>query len=86
MSSKGEIVYVLSDTRSGSTLLDQLLGAHTQIVSVGELHWLNAYVRRDRRLYNPVHPLAAHVAKPSWIALSGLMCKTLQIVRLIRFV
>jgi hypothetical protein len=54
---QGEILYVLSDNRSGSTLLDQLLGAHPDVVSVGELHWLSAYVRKDRTLYNPVHPL-----------------------------
>lgn len=58
MSLQGEILYVLSDNRSGSTLLDQLLGAHPHVVSVGELHWLKAYVRKDRRLYDPVHPLA----------------------------
>ena len=50
-------VFVLSDTRSGSTLLDQCLGAHSDIVSLGELHWLRAYVLQDRSIYNPVHPL-----------------------------
>jgi hypothetical protein len=55
--SSGQILYVLSDVRSGSTLLDQLLGAHSAVVSVGELHWLPAYVSQDRKSYNPVHPL-----------------------------
>lgn len=52
-----EIIMVLSDVRSGSTLLDQLLGAHPSILSLGEVHWLAAYVREDRTLYDPVHPL-----------------------------
>lgn len=59
----GEILYVLSDVRSGSTLLDQLLSAHPDVVSVGELHWLPAYIRQDRRLYNPVHPLVCACGK-----------------------
>ena len=52
-----KVIYVLSDNRSGSTLLDQLLGAHDRIVSLGEVHHLPAYVLQDRSLYNPVHPL-----------------------------
>ena len=52
-----EILFILSDTRSGSTLLDQLLGAHPGIASVGELIWLRAYVREDRAIYDPAHPL-----------------------------
>ena len=47
----------MSDTRSGSTLLDQLLGAHSQIRSVGEVHHLAAYALEDRSRYNPVHQL-----------------------------
>jgi len=47
----------MSDNRSGSTLLDQLLGAHESIMSLGEVHHLRAYALRDRSLYNPVHPL-----------------------------
>jgi len=50
-------VFILSDTRSGSTLLDQCLGAHPDVVSLGEVHWLRAYVREDRTIYDPVHPL-----------------------------
>lgn len=53
----GKIIYVLADTRSGSTLLDQLLGAHDKIISLGEVHHLVAYARQDRSLYNPAHPL-----------------------------
>jgi hypothetical protein len=49
--------FILSDVRSGSTLLDQCLGAHEQIASLGEVHWLAAYATRDRSLYNPVHEL-----------------------------
>lgn len=50
-------IFVLSDVRSGSTLLDQCLGAHEQVASLGEVHWLPAYASQDRRLYNPVHEL-----------------------------
>ena len=57
MASKGSIIFILSDTRSGSTLLDQLLGAHDEIVSLGEIHHLRAYVTEDRSLYDPAHPL-----------------------------
>lgn len=60
----GKIVYVLSDTRSGSTLLDQLLGAHGEILSLGEVHHLVAYVRQDRALYNPAHPLVCSCGEP----------------------
>jgi hypothetical protein len=52
-----QIAFVLSDMRSGSTLLDQLLGAHPAVMSLGELHWLPAYVTRDRSIYDPNHEL-----------------------------
>ncbi len=54
---KGEIIHIISDYRSGSTLLDQLLGAHPAICSIGELHHLRAYVLGDRNLHNPAYPL-----------------------------
>ena len=38
-----KIVYIMSDNRSGSTLLDQLLGAHESVTSLGEVHHLPAY-------------------------------------------
>lgn len=47
----------MSDNRSGSTLLDQLLGAHKSIISLGEVHHIRAYALQDRSLYNPAHPL-----------------------------
>ena len=52
-----EAVHIVSDYRSGSTLLDQVLGAHSQICSVGELHHLRAYVRQDRALHDPAYPM-----------------------------
>jgi Sulfotransferase family len=55
--------FILSDVRSGSTLLDQCLGAHPDVVSLGEVHWLRAYVLRDRRLYDPDHPLVCSCGK-----------------------
>ena len=56
-------LYILSDVRSGSTLLAQLLGAHSQIASGGELQWLRAYALNDRRLYNPPHELVCGCGK-----------------------
>jgi hypothetical protein len=50
-------IFVLSDVRSGSTLLDQCLGAHPAIVSLGEVHWLDAYLTQDRGIYDPAHEL-----------------------------
>lgn len=49
--------FILSDVRSGSTLLDQCLGAHDDVVTLGEAHWLPAYVLHDRSRYNPTHDL-----------------------------
>ena len=50
-------IFVLSDARSGSTILDQCLGGHPNIVSLGEVHWLPAYAVQDRSRYDPDHPL-----------------------------
>jgi hypothetical protein len=51
------LVYIASDARSGSTLLDQLLGGHPAAVSVGELCRLSDFVRRGDRCTcgEPVH-------------------------------
>lgn len=57
-------VFILSDVRSGSTLLDQCLGKHPEIVSLGELQWLPAYLAQDRRIYDPAHPLVCSCGKP----------------------
>lgn len=57
-------VFVLSDVRSGSTLLDQCLGAHPEIMSLGEVHWLPAYVAEDRTMYDPAHPLVCTCGAP----------------------
>ena len=54
----GEVIFILSDVRSGSTLLAQLLAAHPRVVSIGEVQWLRAYVDNDRRLYDPPQGLA----------------------------
>jgi len=64
MAPLNEVLFILSDTRSGSTLLDQLLGAHPSMISVGEVIWLRAYVREDRALYNPAHPLRCTCGAP----------------------
>lgn len=57
MNAKGRIAYIVSDNRSGSTLLDLLLGAHPSVISLGELHHLRAYAKQDRSLYDPKFPL-----------------------------
>ena len=36
-------IYIAADSRSGSTLLDLLIGNHSQIISVGELRRLNEH-------------------------------------------
>ncbi len=38
-----QLVYIVSDARSGSTLLDILLSKNPKIASVGELHWSHQY-------------------------------------------
>ena len=80
-------IFVLSDVRSGSTLLDQCLGAHPDIVSLGEVHWLRAYVTEDRSVYDPDHPLVcscgARVAEcPFWIAVAARVGRPLESLQL----
>lgn len=43
---KPKLVYIASDVRSGSTLLDMILGGHSQILSIGELQFLNDHFNR----------------------------------------
>jgi hypothetical protein len=79
--------FILSDMRSGSTLLDQLLGAHTDILSVGELHWLAAYATRDRSLYNPDHELVCACGLalsecPFWTAVADCLGRGLATLQL----
>lgn len=45
MPKKNTIVYIAADSRSGSTLLDLLLGNHSEISSVGELRRLADHYR-----------------------------------------
>jgi hypothetical protein len=42
--SKKTIIFIASDLRSGSTLLDRLLSNHPQIITVGELSNLDCYL------------------------------------------
>ena len=81
------IAFVLSDMRSGSTLLDQLLGNHPAILSVGEVHWLAAYARQDRSEYDPEHELVCTCGKavtdcPFWTAVTRRLGKPLEELRL----
>jgi hypothetical protein len=80
-------VFILSDVRSGSTLLDQCLGAHPDVMSLGEVHWLSAYVTEDRSAYDPEHALActcgARVADcPFWKAVANRVGRPLESLHL----
>src|SRR5688572_23122049 len=80
-------VFVLSDVRSGSTLLDQCLGAHPKFVSLGEVHWLRAYVTEDRSIYDPDHPLVCSCGLrvpdcPFWASVSDRMGRPLESLQL----
>lgn len=75
--------FILSDVRSGSTLLDQCLGAHDDVVTLGEAHWLPAYATQDRTRYDPVHdlvcPCGQDVGKcPFWSAVRRELGKPLE--------
>lgn len=50
-------MYITSDDRSGSTMLDLLLANHPDIFCIGEVHNLAAYTSGNRSFYNPVHDL-----------------------------
>jgi len=41
------VLYITSSGRSGSTLIDMLLGGHSKITSTGEFHVLSLYSRRN---------------------------------------
>jgi hypothetical protein len=75
-------IFVLSDNRSGSTLLDQCLGGHPQIVSLGEVHWLDAYLAQDRAIYDPAHDLLCTCGKavtecPFWTSVERALGRPL---------
>jgi hypothetical protein len=79
-------IFVLSDVRSGSTLLDQCLGAHPEVVSLGEVHWLDAYLTQNRDIYNPVHDLICTCGAlvtdcPFWRAVEGYLGRPLGSLR-----
>jgi hypothetical protein len=75
--------FILSDVRSGSTLLDQCLGAHDDVVTLGEAHWLPAYVTHDRSQYDPVHALVCACGRdvgecPFWSAVRRELGRPLE--------
>lgn len=57
-------VYITSDDRSGSTMLDLLLANHPDIFCIGEVHNLAAYTSGNRSFYNPVHDLVCMCGTP----------------------
>lgn len=79
--------FILSDVRSGSTLLDQRLGQHPDIVSLGEVHWLRAYALQDRGIYDPIHPLVCTCGMaiencPFWTRVSAFLGRSLESLQL----
>jgi hypothetical protein len=52
------VIYISSTNRSGSTLLDLLLGGHQEITSLGEVHHLGAYIDKPQYSYynQSTHP------------------------------
>lgn len=42
-----DLIYIASDVRSGSTLLDLMLGSHSEVSSVGEIQFLTDHFRRQ---------------------------------------
>jgi hypothetical protein len=83
-----QVVFILCDNRSGSTLLEQLLGAHSRMVSIGEIHWLRAYVLNDRRYYDPPYDLLCTCGQPFadcefWSAVSRLAARPLDELQLL---
>ena len=46
------LVYIASDVRSGSTLLDMVLGGHPNILSIGELQFLKDHFQRKGTGYS----------------------------------
>lgn len=47
MDKKPTVIYIISDRRSGSTLLENILSKSEQVVSVGELSNLNGHILKD---------------------------------------
>jgi hypothetical protein len=58
------VAFILAPHRSGSTLLDNLLGNHPEVVSLGEADKLRAYALQDRRYYDPKQPLICSCGSP----------------------
>lgn len=48
MGEKRTIIYILSNQRSGSTLLENVLSKSSEIISVGELHHLDSHIHKGK--------------------------------------
>ena len=57
------VAYISCTNRSGSTLLENLLGNHTRVHSTGELRNLRAYLTANRKYFYPVYPLRCSCGK-----------------------
>lgn len=57
-------VMILAPHRSGSTLLDNLIGGHPGVITLGEVDKLRAYALNDRRYYDPKQPLVCTCGVP----------------------
>ena len=84
---KPTIIYISSDNRSGSTLLDQLLASHPQVITVGEICHLNAYATQDRTQYDPAHPLVCTCGSPVtecevWTSAARIIDRPLESIQL----
>lgn len=68
----GEPIFVVGMPRSGTTLLDRILGSHPQVTSAGELHQMPVAVKRASGSTTP-HPLdldtLARTDRIDWAAL-----------------
>lgn len=57
------VVYISSDDRSGSTMLDLILANSPEVFAAGELHNLPACVFNDRSFWNPSYEMTCMCGK-----------------------
>lgn len=84
-----KVIYISSDNRSGSSLLDALLGNHSDITGLGEVHNLGAFVdgNGNRIPFYPSYPLLCACGKtfadcPFWQSIEKRLCRPLSELKL----